>query len=350
MTPLNWKSYQKEIPDDHYFYVRSCIRQTFYPGAEAALLHILRHVLHKDVFEDKRHTTCTGIGYHSDIVPLETLMTVVGRQLALMTEAGYKHLLVSCVTSFGIYLEILDMWKHFPEKLSETRQALWKTTRREFEVPLLVAHTSDAIFHFKEDILDKAVVQLVDSTSGNVIRGVEHVGCHYAKIFPQDGIGGAEFPKVLSGLIEAWGGEVVDYPERRHCCGFGFRHYLVGANRGYSISNSKIKFESMAIYEPDFILTNCPGCNMFLDRWQYTLSEMEDKTYDKAGVGIPVLSAEELAGLMLGMDPWTLGLQMHQVPVESLLDKMGVKYARKEKYYLVGKPTAGPEKPSVLLV
>jgi heterodisulfide reductase subunit B len=89
---------------------------------------------------------------------------------------------------------------------------------------------------------------------------------------------------------------------------------------------------------------------MFMDRWQYTLSEMEGKTYDKAGVGIPVLSAEELAGLMLGMDPWTLGLQMHQVQLESLLDKMGVKYSSREKFYLAGKPTVGPEKPSVLLV
>ena len=28
-------------------------------------------------------------------------------------------------------------------------------------------------------------------------------------------------------FFESWGGEVIDYPERRHCCGFGFRQYLV---------------------------------------------------------------------------------------------------------------------------
>ena len=53
---------------------------------------------------------------------------------------------------------------------------------------------------------------------------------------------------------------------------------------------------------------------------------------------------------MVGMDPWTLGLQMHQVQVESLLDKMSVKYAPQTKYYLAGKPAEGPEKPTVLLV
>jgi heterodisulfide reductase subunit B len=27
---LIWADYQKEIPDDNYFYVRSCIRQNFF--------------------------------------------------------------------------------------------------------------------------------------------------------------------------------------------------------------------------------------------------------------------------------------------------------------------------------
>lgn len=345
-----WKDYQKQVPDNHFFYVRSCIRQSFFPGAEVAFLRIMREYLQKDVFEDKRHTTCTGIGYHSDIIPLETIMTVVARQLALMTEAGYKNLLVSCVTSFGIYLEILDMWHHFPDKLAQTREALWKATRREFEVPQVVVHASDAIYHFRHELFKMAQYSLVNQESGQPLQGVEHVGCHYAKIFPKKGFGGAEFPTVLSGLIENWGGQVVDYPERRHCCGFGFRHYLVQQNRGYSVSNSKIKFESMAPYNPDFILTNCPGCNMFLDRWQYTLSEMNGVTYDRAGKGIPVLTFEETAGLVLGIDPWVLGLQMHQVGVESLLDKMGVRYSAKTKYYLGNKNEVKPEKPSFLMV
>ncbi len=350
MKPTLWKDYQKQVPDDNFFYVRSCIRQTFFPGAEVALLKIMREHLKKDVFEDKRHTTCTGIGYHSDIIPLETIMTVAARQFSLMTEAGYKNLLVSCVTSFGIYLEILDMWHHFPEKLAETRESLWKATRREFEVPDIVVHASDAIYHFRDEIFKQSKYQLVNDSTGNALNGVEHVGCHYAKIFPTKGIGGAEFPSVLSRLIESWGGNVIDYPERRHCCGFGFRQYLVKANRGYSVSNSRIKFESMAPFNPDFILTNCPGCNMFLDRWQYTLSEMNGVTYDEQGNGIPVLSHEELAGLVVGMDPWQLGLQMHQVSVESLLDKMGVHYSPKAKYNLAGKTESIPAKPSVLLV
>ena len=179
--------------------------------------------------------------------------------------------------------------------------------------------------------------------TGRPLRGVEHIGCHYAKIFPKAGVGGSEFPYVLAGMIEAWGGEVVDYPERRHCCGFGFRNYLVMANRGYSIANSKQKFESMAPYKPDFIVANCPGCAMFLDKWQYAISEMEGTFYGPDRQGIPVLTYEELAGLVLGYDPWDLGMQMHQVAVEPLLDKLGVEYDPSAKYLgkdgkFIGKP------------
>ena len=37
-----WNEYQKTIADDHYFYERSCIRQTFFPGSETAFLRMLR--------------------------------------------------------------------------------------------------------------------------------------------------------------------------------------------------------------------------------------------------------------------------------------------------------------------
>ena len=170
-------------------------------------------------------------------------------------------------------------------------------------------------------------------------------------MFPNKGVGGAEYPYVLIGMIEEWGGEVIDYPERRHCCGFGFRQYLVQANRGYSLACSHKKFESMEPFKPDMIITNCPGCPMFLDRWQYAISEMQGKTYGENGQGIPVFTYEEVAGLVLGYDPWDLGLQVHQVSCEPVLDKIGITYDPQKKYDgVLGKKLGVPEKPSVLKV
>ncbi len=346
---LVWKEYQKEIADDHFFYARSCIRQSFFPGSEKTFTRILKVELGKDVHDEMHHTSCTGIGYHSDVVPVETTMTVIARQFALMTEAGYENYAASCITSFGLYTEILDMWHHFPETEEKAREYLYKATGREFKIPKNLAHASDIIYKFRNEIASKAKYRLVNSKTGEPLKVVEHIGCHYSKMFPHKGVGGAEYPYVLTGMIEAWGGQVVDYPERRHCCGFGFRQYIVQANRGFSIACSKKKFDSMEPYEPDMIITNCPGCPMFLDRWQYALSEMEGKTYGKDGNGIPVFTYEEVAGLVLGYDPWEIGLQVHQVPAEPLLDKMGVAYDPDKKFKGPnGEDLGRPEAPSYL--
>ncbi len=344
-----WSDYQKDIPDDHYFYARSCIRQNFFPAAENVFLDITRDRLGKDFYENPNHTTCGGIAYHCDSIPQETVMTIIARQFSLMNEAGYENFVVSCVTSFGLHAEVLETWHEFPEFEEKIRQLLWESCRREFRKPKYLAHASDIIFKYRYLISEKAKYKLLNIKNGEPLKVVEHIGCHYSKMFPAKSVGGAEYPYVLSGLVEAWGGEIIDYPERRHCCGFGFRQYLIKANRGYSISNTYKKFESMAPFKPDLIITNCPGCNYFLDRWQYVIAETTGKTYGEDGYGIPVFTFEELSGLIMGYDPWDLGLQMHQVSVEPLLDKMGISYNKGEKYCgKGGKIIPLPQSPSVL--
>jgi len=346
---LVWNDYQKDIADDNYFYVRSCVRQNFFPGAEVTFLRVMNEALGKNVYENPHHTSCSGIGYHTDVVALDTTMTIVARQFSLMTESGYKNMAASCITSFGIYTEILETWRENPEIETRIREFLWKATKREFEIPQNLAHASDVFYKFRKEIADQAKYKLVNKETGEPLRVVEHIGCHYAKMFPSKGVGGAEYPHVLVGMVEAWSGEVIDYPERRHCCGFGFRQYLIQSNRGFPISNSRKKFESMEAYKPDMIITNCPGCPMFLDRWQYVISEMEGKTYGADNHGIPVFTFEEVAGILLGYDPWDVGLQVHQVATEPILDKIGIAYNKTTKYLgKYGQDLGKPAKPSIL--
>jgi heterodisulfide reductase subunit B len=341
-----WSSYQKEIADDKYYFARSCIRQNLFPAAENLYLEILRKVLGRDIYDDARQTTCTGIAYHSGLIPMETIMTVVARQFALMTDSGYENFVVSCVTSFGIYIEILETWKHYPETEENTREALRRATGMTFRIPVNIVHASDIVYRFRKEIASKIKYRLVNYATGVPLKVVDHIGCHYARIFPAHGIGGAEYPYVLAGLIDEWGGSQVDYPERRHCCGFGFRQYLLKSNRGYSVSNSKKKFDSMYPFKPDLIIANCPGCTFFLDRWQYVIAEQEGTVYGENGYGIPVLTYEEIAGLLLGYDPWDIGLQTHQVAVEPLLAKLGIPYDPEKKYLgFNGEDTGKPECP-----
>jgi heterodisulfide reductase subunit B len=59
---------------------------------------------------------------------------------------------------------------------------------------------------------------------------------------------------------------------------------------------------------------------------------MEGTTYGADGESIPVLTYEELAGLVMGRDPWDMGLQYHMVQSEPLLRKMGIEYDTEAKF------------------
>ena len=81
----------------------------------------------------------------------------------------------------------------------------------------------------------------------------------------------------------------------------------------------------------------------------FTGDWMEHKTYDKEGFGIPVLTYEELAGLLLGYDPWKLGFQLHQVQSEPLFNKIGIVYNPDEKYQgISGRLIQRPNRPECL--
>ena len=140
-------------------------------------------------------------------------MTVIARHFALMTEAGYKYFVPSCVTSFGLYNEVMETWEHHPEVETKVREMLWKSTGVSLKSRKPIMHTSDIIYRFRDEIADRIQNPLVNVQTGEPLKVVDHIGCHYAKIFPSKGIGGAEFPVVLSGMVSSWGGQTVDYPE-----------------------------------------------------------------------------------------------------------------------------------------
>ena len=53
--------------------------------------------------------------------------------------------------------------------------------------------------------------------------------------------------------------------------------------------------------------------------------------------------------MLLGYDPWDIGLQVHQVSVEPLLDKIGIPYNPEYKYSLEDKKVLEkPKHPEIL--
>ncbi|HPW37468.1 MAG TPA: heterodisulfide reductase-related iron-sulfur binding cluster [Syntrophorhabdus sp.] len=322
-----WKRYIKDIPDNNYFLTLSCVLGAFYPGSESMIPKIydlLGLNWGTNPSTCSGWTCCSGIAYHGDIMPIEGTLLTVARLWSIAQELGFDAVTTSCVTSFGIHCECKVLYEHEPGLKEKVDKWLKDSCGREFEIPRYISHVSDIYYRYRNELRDKHMqFELVEEKSGRPLRVVDHVGCHYSKLFPEEhSLGGADYCEVLSGMAKAWGGENVDYPERRHCCGMGFRQCMITPNRGGTMASVLKKMRSMSPFEPDLIITNCPGCQAFLDKEQWAIYEVTGEKYF-----IPVITYQELAGLLLGWDPYeTVGIQFHTVPVEPLLDKIGIPY------------------------
>ena len=323
----------KVIPENDFFIPPSCILGAINPSTEVIITRIfdLLGLRWKaaGVGPESQCTCCTGILSHGDIMSIESTLLVVARLWSVAAEMGFENISPACVTSFAIHTECFEMYEHEPELTVTVERWLQAACGRRLVIPKHIVHASDVVYRYRETLAQNFMKhRLVDKTDGRPLRVVDHVGCHYAKVFPEKSIGGADWCDVLAGAIRSWGGENVDYPERRHCCGMGFRQCMIRPNRGYTMACVLKKLESMEPWAPEAILTNCPGCNVMLDKEQWAVKELTGKTYD-----IPTLSYTELAGLLLGWDPYgVVGIQAHTVPIEPLLDKIGIPYDRSKEW------------------
>lgn len=66
-----------------------------------------------------------------------------------------------------------------------------------------------------------------------------------------------------------------------------------------------------------------------MDKEQWAIFDVTGEKYF-----IPVLTYQELAGLLLGWDPYdVVGIDAHTASVEPLLDKIGIAYDRKKSMH-----------------
>jgi succinate dehydrogenase / fumarate reductase cytochrome b subunit len=137
-------------------------------------------------------------------------------------------------------------------------------------------------------------------------------GCYIVR--PTDRIGiDAEHPRdtYLQLLIEALGGEVVDYAGQYKCCGFP----IITMNKENSLRQAGRHLGDAMDAEADTLVTPCPLCHLNLDLQQPLASGVVGRP-----LNMPVLHLPQLLGLALGLSPKELGMNKHVVKPSSVID------------------------------
>jgi len=122
-------------------------------------------------------------------------------------------------------------------------------------------------------------------------------------------------PASLERIIDACGGEAIDYPAKLKCCGFP----IIQAREEVALGELIQPIEQALERGADAMVTPCPLCHLSLDAWQ---SKLEKATGRK--LGMPIIHLSQLIGVAAGLGESELKFKRHVVPVTPVLQQLEV--------------------------
>jgi succinate dehydrogenase / fumarate reductase cytochrome b subunit len=167
---------------------------------------------------------------------------------------------------------------------------------------------------------------LVAGTHYEQLRAAAHKGLKGLKIAPFYGcqilrpskllgFEDPDRPDSLERIIEACGGEPIDYPAKVKCCGFP----IIQAREDTALAELIQPIEQATDAGADAMVTPCPLCHLSLDAWQSKLRKQTGRDFR-----MPVLHLSQLIGVAAGLADAELKFKRHVVSVDPVTQKLAV--------------------------
>jgi len=147
------------------------------------------------------------------------------------------------------------------------------------------------------------------------LRVAPFYGCQILRPSKLLGFEDPDRPWSLERIIEACGGEAVDYPAKIKCCGFP----IIQAREETALGELIQPIEQASEAGADAIVTPCPLCHLSLDAWQSKLKETTGKDFR-----MPILHLAQLVGVAAGLEEDELKFKRHVVSVQPVVEKLEV--------------------------
>jgi succinate dehydrogenase cytochrome b subunit len=147
------------------------------------------------------------------------------------------------------------------------------------------------------------------------LRVAPFYGCQILRPSKILGFEDPDRPWSLERIIEACGGDPVDYPAKIKCCGFP----IIQAREETALGELIQPIEQAKEAGADAIVTPCPLCHLSLDAWQSKLKKATGKDFQ-----MPILHLSQLIGVAAGLQESELKFKRHVVSVASVVDKLAI--------------------------
>jgi succinate dehydrogenase cytochrome b subunit len=147
------------------------------------------------------------------------------------------------------------------------------------------------------------------------LRVAPFYGCQILRPSKILGFEDPDRPWSLEAIIEACGGESVDYPAKIKCCGFP----IIQAREDVALGELIQPIEQAKDAGADAMVTPCPLCHLSLDAWQSKLKKATGRSFE-----LPILHLSQLIGVAAGLEESELRFKRHVVTVEPVIEKLEV--------------------------
>lgn len=253
--------------------------------------------------------TCCGAGDIAEAKP-NLYLTLNVRILSEAEEMGHDILTICNVCTLNLR-RANKLVKEDPRLLEQVNGELVKAGSRPYSGGVDVTHLLWYIS--TEEGLSQLEKQGPRGLNG--LRVAPYYGCQLLRPSSVMGFEDPDKPQSMERLIRALGGEVADYDGKTKCCGFP----IILAREQVALKESHVALSGARDAGADCMVTPCPLCHLAMDAYQRKAEAANGTEYN-----MPVLHLPQLLGLALGLPQEAMQFKRHMVPVDRVLETVGV--------------------------
>lgn len=232
-------------------------------------------------------------------------LTIAARNLCIAEEAGLD--IVTMCSGCTSTLQEARFMLAEDEKLKEQVNTRLKRIDREYKGTVQVKHI---VALLRDEVGSERIAASIKRPLTGLKVGI-HYGCHLLKPSQIMHMDDADYPSLLENLVYAIGATPLSHSEKLLCCGKGCLDDDMPLSMTHDI------FVSMEEVGADVMGLICPTCFNSFDLGQMMIARKMNRHFD-----IPVIYFCQLLGLAQGFTKEEVGLHVHRVKADKVLEKI----------------------------
>jgi len=278
-----------------------CMMTTKFPWFEAAVRKTMANV-GAELVDVDGFTCCPDPIYFQAHNKIDWY-TIAARNIALAEKSG--HDIITTCSGCTATLSEVNLTLKKNEELKERVNKRLKKIGVQYKGSINVRHSVTIL---RDDIGFDRVAQSVKRPLEGLKVAI-HYGCHLLKPSHVMNVDDPDHPTILENLIKAVGAEPIHHEKTLLCCGRACFADSISANMVVDI------LESIKSNNADCMGLICPTCFDEFDTGQIILGRKLKRDFN-----VPVVYCFQLLGLAQGLSLSDVGLNMHKVKVDHLLE------------------------------